>query len=235
MLTGIIVALPEEISSLTHQKINKGDCVSIDDQTLIALSGTGSKNARKASQLLIAKRAKRLISWGCAAALTTELKPGDFVLPKILLTEKKESLSIVSPWLLHVQKHVTSLSPHTGILIESTHIVSESTSKKTIHQQSGAIALDMESIAIAKTALQYKLPVLVIRCIADPVSMNLPNSISYAQNEQGEIVLIKLLRHLLTHPAELPSLIRLGLHFRAAKNKLKLIAKQLDTITGFEN
>ena len=235
MLTGIIIALAEEISSLTDQKIVKGECISLNDKTLLTLAGTGPENAHKASQLLIDKGAERLISWGCAAALSDSLKPGDLVIANQLLSEKKQTLSITSPWSRYVQQLLTSLNPHPDLLVESSCIVGESTDKKSIQQQSGGIALDMETIAIAQAALQHKLPVLVIRSIADPVSMNLPKSISYAQNEQGDIVLSKLLRYLLTHPADLPGLIKLGLHFNAAKNKLKLVAKQLDTIVSFES
>ena len=234
MITGIIVALPEEIVSLTHQKINKGECISLNNNTLLTLAGTGPENADKASLLLIAKGAKRLISWGCAAALNDNLKPGDLIIPDQLLSEKQQTLSVVSLWSQYVQKQLASLNPHTDLLVESSKIVGESTNKRSIQKQSKGIALDMESVAIAKIALQYNLPALVIRCIADPVSMSLPKSISYAQNNQGEIILTKLLGYLLTHPAELPGLIKLGLHFKAANNKLKLVAKQLDTIVSFE-
>ena len=234
MITGIIVALPQEIGSLTHQKINKGEWISLNNNTLLTLAGTGPENADKASLLLIAKGAKRLISWGCAAALNDNLKPGDLIIPDQLLSEKQQTLSIVSLWSQYVQKQLASLNPHTDLLVESSKIVSESTNKRSIQKQSKGIALDMESVAIAKIALQYNLPALVIRCIADPVSMSLPKSISYAQNNQGEIILTKLLGYLLTHPAELPGLIKLGLHFKAANNKLKLVAKQLDTIVSFE-
>ena len=234
MITGIIVALPEEIGSLTHQKINKGECISLSNNTLLTLAGTGPENAGKASALLIANGAQRLISWGCAAALNDCLKSGDLIIPDQLLSEKQQTLSIASRWSQYVQKQLASLNPHTDLLVESSKIVSESTNKRSIQKQSKGIALDMESVAIAKTALQHNLPALVIRCIADPVSMNLPKSISYAQNNQGEIILTKLLGYLLTHPAELPGLIKLGLHFKAANNKLKLVAKQLDTIVSFE-
>ncbi len=234
MITGIIVALPEEIGSLTHQKINKGECISLNNNTLLTLAGTGPENADKASLLLIAKGAKRLISWGCAAALNDNLKPGDLIIPDQLLSEKQQTLSIASLWSQYVQKQLASLNPHTDLLVESSKIVGESTNKRSIQKQSKGIALDMESVAIAKTALQHNLPALVIRCIADPVSMSLPKSISYAQNNQGEIILTKLLGYLLTHPTELPGLIKLGLHFKAANNKLKLVAKQLDTIVSLE-
>jgi len=235
VITGIIVALPEELSSLTNQKIKQGEYISLNNQTLLALAGTGPKNASKASLQLIDNGAKRLISWGCAAALSDNLKPGDLVISNQLLSETKETLSITNPWSQHVQKLLASLNPHTDLLVESSHIVGESTDKRSIQQQSKGVALDMESIAIAKIALQHNLPALVIRCIADPVSMSLPKSIGYAQNEQGKIVMTKLLSYLLTHPSELPGLIKLGLHFNAAKNKLKLVAKQLDKIVGFES
>jgi len=234
VITGIIIALPDEISSLTSKKINKGECISINKNTLLALSGAGPENAAKAGQLLINKGAGRLISWGCAAALDADLKPGDLVLANQLLSAEKHVFSIESPWLQQITEQLTALTPITGTLAESHTIVAKSTAKQTIYQQSGAIALDMESIAIVKTAQKNDCPAVVIHCIADPVNMSLPKAVSYALNNAGDIVLPKLLWFLLTHPGELPGLIKLGLHFNAAKNKLKLVAKQLDIITGFE-
>lgn len=234
MITGIVVALPDEISSLTSKKVSKGDCIFINDRTLLTCSGAGSENAAKASQLLIKKGAKRLISWGCAAALKADLKPGDLVLPKTLNTEKQETISIDSSWLDHTLDQLSALIPLTGLLAESHFIVADSLDKQTIHNQSGAIALDMESIAIAQTAILHNYPALVIRSIADPVTMSLPKAVSYALNEQGDVILTKLLWFLLTHPNELPGLIKLGLHFKTAKNKLKSVSKHLDTIVGFE-
>ena len=234
MITGIIVALPDEINSLTSKKVNKGDCLFINDNTLITCSGAGPENAAKASLLLIDKGAERLISWGCAAALKANLHPGDLVVPQTLLTERHEELTIASPWLNDVLDLLSSLNPFTGSLVESSFIVADSLDKKSIYQQTRAIAVDMESIAIVKIAIQNNLPVLVIRCIADPVSMNLPKAVSYALNDQGDVVLVKLLWFLLTHLSELPGLIKLGLHFNAAKNKLKLVARHLDIMDGFE-
>lgn len=234
MITGIVIALPDEVSSLTNKKINKGDCVLINDKTLVTCSGAGYKNAEKATQLLIKNGAKRIISWGCAAALNSGLKPGDLVVAKTLQTKEQTVISIASPWFNYVVDALSALEPQTGLLAESHFIVAKSSEKKSIHDQSGAIALDMESVAIAKTALNHNYPTLVIRCIADPVTMNLPNSVSYAFNEQGDVVLSKLLWFLLKHPFELTGLIKLGLHFKAAKNKLKSVSKHLDIIVSFE-
>jgi len=234
VITGIIIALADEVSSLTSKKVNKGDCIFINEHTLLCCSGAGPKNAATASQLLIDRGAERLISWGCAAALAPQLKPGDLVLPEQLYSESKQQLAIDSGWLIHIKQSLSALKPNSGALAESSVIVAESAEKKKIYQQSKAVALDMESIAVAKIAKQQNMPVMVIRCIADPVDMSLPKAVSYALNKQGDVVLSKLLWFLLTHPFELPGLIKLGLHFNAAKNKLKLVAKHLDIIVGFE-
>ena len=234
MLTGIVIALPDEISSLTNKKVAKGQCIFLNENTLLICSGAGAKNATQASQLLIKKGAQRLISWGCAAALKSGLEPGDLVIPNVVQTENQEHITLASPWLSYVTHLLSDLNPLTGSLIESSVIISESSKKQAIQQNSGAIALDMESVAIAQVAQQHQCAMLVIRCIADPVTMNLPKAVSHALNEQGDIVLSKLLWFLLTHPQELPSLIRLGLHFKSAKNKLKLVSEYIDTICSFE-
>ena len=233
MITGIVVALPEELSTLTSKKIDKGCCAFIADAIVLAYSGAGAKNARSASELLIAQGATRLISWGCAAALSETLKPGDLVLADALIDAEGAQIGIDSGWHGCAKNLLsTSLQIHTGSLVESNSIVAASRDKKHLHAQTGAVALDMETIAVAKVARQHNLPFLAIRAIADPVNMNLPKAINHSLNNEGDIMLGKLLLFIALHPSELPGLIKLGLHFNNAKNTLKLVAEQLDHLTA---
>lgn len=233
MITGIVVALPEELSTLTSKKIDKGCCVYITDTIVLAYSGAGANNARSASELLIAQGATRLISWGCAAALSETLKSGDLVLADTLIDAEGTQITIDPDWRGYTKNLLsTSLQVHTGSLAESNCIVAASQDKKHLHTQTGAVALDMETIAIAKVARQHQLPFLAIRAIADPVNMNLPEAVNHSLNNQGDIMLGKLLLFIALHPSELPGLIKLGLHFNNAKNTLKLVAKQLDHLTA---
>lgn len=237
MITGIVVALPEELTTLTSKKIDKGNSFFIADKLLVAYSGAGSANARAAAELLITKGATRLISWGCAAALSASLKPGDLILADKLIDAEggRGAIFCVSTdWHSHTKNLLaTSVIVHTGCLAESKSIVSSSKDKKQLQSITGAVALDMESIAIAKVARQYALPFLAIRAIADPVNMDLPRAINYSLNNRGDIILGKLLLFLVFHPAELPGLIKLGLHFNAAKKTLKSVANHLQTVTDF--
>ena len=234
MLTGIVVALPEELSTLTSRKINKGNSSLISENILVAYSGTGPDNAKNAAELLISKGSKQLVSWGCAAALDPSLKPGDLSLPKTLLTETQQKLSIEPKWHRHAMR---TLSSHfkilTGCLIESRQIVSSSRKKALLHEATQCQAVDMESAAIANVAEDTKTPFLAIRTIADPADMSLPDAVTHALNEEGEIEMKKLLGFLATHPYEIRGLIKLGYHFNSASNKLKSVVDHLDIIVGF--
>lgn len=235
MITGIVVALPEELGTLTSKRIDKGCCVFISDKVLVAHSGAGIDNAGKAAEQLISKGVTHLISWGCAAALDDSLKPGDLTLADTLIGSDKTRIDLNSPWHRLTAAHLQSsdIDVHNGRLAESAQIVSTSKDKKQLQSKTGAIALDMESVAIAKVAQHKNLPFLAIRAIVDPVHMNLPGAVSHSLNDQGDVVLGKLLLFLLTHPVELPGLIKLGFYFKKAKSKLEIVAQQLDIIVGF--
>ena len=236
MVTGIVVALPEELSTLSSKKFERGFCFPITENLIIACSGTGPNNARKAAQQLIAHDSQRLISWGCAAALDPSLKSGDLILPKQLLDQQQNTLSLQSEWHQQTRQLLEAqTSVHIGTLAESATIISLQQEKKILHKDTGAIALDMESIAVAKVAQQTGIKCLVIRAIADTADLDLPAAITHALNKQGDVVLSKLLTYLLWHPNQLTGLIKTGLHFRQAQNKLKVVAKYLATITANNN
>lgn len=233
MITGIVVALPEELTTLTSKKMDKGRSLPIADTIRLAYSGAGAVNAAAASERLVAEGATRLISWGCAAALDASLKPGDLVLADKLMDAGQNEMTIDAGWHGDVKTGLAAfIAVHAGCLAESQSLVSSGRDKKQLRAITGAVALDMESIAIAKVARQHDLPFLAIRAIADPVDMDLPLAIHHSLNAQGDVVLGRLLRFLVAHPAELPGLIKLGLHFNAARKTLKSIAGHLDTVTG---
>ena len=238
MITGIVVALPEELSTLTSKKLTKGSSCFISNKVLVVYSGTGPINARSAAEYLIAQGATKLISWGCAAALSEILKPGDLILANVLISteeSKAQVLNVCVNWHQQTTELLASVvKVNSGGLADSKIIVSSSEDKKKIHSNTNAVALDMESIAIADIANQHALPFLAIRVIADPVEMSLPLAITHSLNQQGDVVLSKLIGYLVLHPRELPGLIRLGLYFRLATKTLTLIAQHLDVITLFQ-
>jgi hopanoid-associated phosphorylase len=239
VITGIVVALPQELSTLTSQKLVKGQSVFLSKTLVLAYSGAGAKNAEAAAKLLITQGATHLISWGCAGALSSSLQSGTLLLANKLIDADGATLDVDAVWhgkfktgleKLFALSNKQGVLLRSGTLLESKILVSSSRDKQQLHQQTKAIALDMESIAIAKVAKARELPFLAIRAIADPVAMDLPAAVSHSFNEQGDIELGKLLRFLLTHPSELKGLITLGQHFSAAKKTLSVVAKELEQL-----
>jgi len=228
VITGIIVALPEELRTLTHTKIRQGECITLPNGHLIALSGAGFENAQSATQQLIDQGAQQLISWGCAGALAPHLMAGDLILPHSILLSDNTLLEIDLIGREQVIKILNHSIPYySDKLLESQQMISAALDKATAYQNSSAIAVDMESGAVARVAHQANIPFVVLRSIVDPANFSLPYAVQYALNDQGNIAMSKLLLYLCMHPSELPRLIKLSQHFNAAKKTLNQVASQL--------
>ena len=245
MITGIVVALPEELVTLTAKRIEKDHCVFIGDKILVACAGMGSVNAASAAEMLIAKGATQLISWGCAAGLDPLMKPGDLTLAECLLAFDNEQIAINRKWFSHTKNLLKKTFEensserkkafvHTGLLAESAAMVTTSHAKRQLHSFTKALALDMESSAVARVAQKHAVPFLAIRSIVDPASIGIPDAVAYATNTDGEVAIGKLLRYLFLHPMQLPQLIKLGIYFGKAKQTLKKVAAQLEAIAEFD-
>jgi adenosylhomocysteine nucleosidase len=236
VITGIVVALPEELATLTTKKIEKGHIGHIAENILVVCSGVGGENASTSAKILVKEGVTSLVSWGCAAALDASLRPGDLVLADSFVDADLVGFTLNNVgWIDRVKDGFSKqarMTIRTGKMAESKNIVASSLDKAKIADTTGAIALDMESTAIARVSQLNDLPFLAVRAIADPLDMNLPKAISYALSNKGEVILSKLLMFLLLHPTEMSGLVKLGMHFYAARNTLKIVAKQLQYITA---
>lgn len=135
MITGILVALPEELHTLTKSKIKQGECIAMSANTLITLSGAGPKNAASAAQNLIAQGATQLISWGCAGALAPHLKAGDLVVPAEILTQDNIQLATHKQWSRQVIDLLDNTIKHTQTtLLESDTVIAQACDKNRLYQ-----------------------------------------------------------------------------------------------------
>ena len=232
MITGIVVALPEELRTLSKVKLTQGESAQLSANTLVILAGTGPENARIASLKLVAQGAQQLISWGCAGALAPYLKAGDLIIPNSILSQDNTPLTTHKHWRKQLSSTLEhSLKCYNGQLLESVTVISLAQDKTQQFQRSNALAVDMESAAIARIAAQTNLPFIAIRSIVDSAQFDLPKAINYALSDSGIVAIPKLIKYLCLHPSELVPLIQLGLHFKAASHTLKQLARQLPSIT----
>jgi adenosylhomocysteine nucleosidase len=222
---GILVAMAPECRSLTPKRIPADGFLALDEGCLIGLSGAGPEAAARCATLLAGQGVTALLSWGCAAALDPALKSGDLVLPASIIGADGQTLETDPAWRGHL---VSQLEPrikvYQGKLLESRRIVSSAQEKRALFAATGAVALDMESAAAARTALALGIPFLTVRSIVDPAHMDIPPSIAAAFDDNGVLHVSKMIGLALLRPVDFIGIIRLGQHFGAAMKHLKAVA-----------
>ncbi len=93
-----------------------------------------------------------------------------------------------------------------------------------MYEATGAVALDMESYAVARIARDADIPFLAVRAIADPASRTVPEAAMRALGPDGRIHPLKALRALLASPAEIGDFALLARDCRAAFDALRRVA-----------
>ena len=130
---GIITALPEELGTITDQRISKGEWKRLGQQLLIAHSGTGPQRAVAAAQQLLDNGAQALLCWGCAAGLSSELKAGTVLLPGKLITADGQTLQTDTDWRDRlIQCLQTAFNIKDSVLTESDQLVSTPEQKSAL-------------------------------------------------------------------------------------------------------
>lgn len=219
---GILVALPDEAQSLRRAKPRCGRVARTRDGHLLIASGTGPDNARRAAARLVEQGAEGLVSWGCAGALGPGLQPGHLVIPKTILGADGEQFSPHPAWHERFAWAMDrKLTTTTDTLVESPVVVATTEAKQALRAATKAVAVDMESAAVARVALAHGLPFLAVRAIADNWSMNMPKAVIYSLDRRGEVRLLKLLAYTLIHPDQVPELVTLGRAFESAMAALR--------------
>jgi adenosylhomocysteine nucleosidase len=216
---GIVVATTVEARSLAkHPVVTSG--------ALLQISGIGAKRAHLAARTLLEKGATSLLSWGSAGGLIPGLSPGSLVLPKKIIAVDGSVYPVDATWRESLCAQLKEeIDLHEGLLAESTAVVTRPEEKVTLFQQTGAIAVDMESAAVAAEAQGAGVPFMAIRAVADPADITLPQSALTSLDEFGKLRPLRLLKALAKNPVELSALIQLGRNFRAAQSTLSTVVR----------
>jgi adenosylhomocysteine nucleosidase len=93
-----------------------------------------------------------------------------------------------------------------------------------LFRETGAAAVDMESLAVAQAAQARQLPFIAVRVIVDNAADDLPHAVTAAADAAGQLQLWPLLIALARSPSDLAPLVRLAWRYRAASRSLAAIA-----------
>lgn len=206
------------IATLQEAKIFKGLPLSI------SISGVGRENAYKKAQAVISRGASFLISSGTATALSPYLRPGNIIMPKMILSSSGETLYVARHRDIVQRLRIHERNPvFFGPLLETNYVLTDLRDKRRLYNETNCIAADMESATILKAAYEAKVQFICIRSISDSHDMRMPQWLLNCLKENGMIPFGLLIKGILFHLSDLYDFIRLVNGFYKARNSLRAV------------
>jgi hopanoid-associated phosphorylase len=191
----------------------------------ITCAGANTERAYQLAGTLVENGCDVLVSFGIAGALGPTLNPGDLVFPNSVLDADGNTYKIDTTWRETVISHLKAIKINSnGPLFGSEKIISTAREKQDFNQTLGAVAVDMESLGVAKAADENTIPFIVIRAISDAAGQNLPTATFNAIDEKGNIQTAKILGKLAKNPRDIANLIKLASNSRRAFASLRRVA-----------
>ena len=225
---GVVAALAAEARTLGPTLPRRGKAYArLPGGLLLAVSGIGAGAAAAAAQRLVDAGAAALVSWGMAGGLDPSLEAGTVCLPHEVIAPDGTHYPTAHEWretlapLIAAGHRVVQ-----GSLLTSLLPLATVDAKGAAHRKTGAVAVDMESSAVAQTARTHGLPFIAVRAIVDTAKDVVPPAVG-AASESGQVRIGRLLLGLLRSPSDLVPLLRLATRYRAATGSLQAVAALL--------
>jgi adenosylhomocysteine nucleosidase len=162
-----------------------------------------------------------------AGGLDPALAAGTVVLPGEVMSPEGRLFATARDWRERVS---CAIAPHhpvcSGRLLTCREVLGSPVAKSLAFRRTAAIAVDMESSAVAEVAAAARLPFLAVRAIVDTAADEVPRAALRALSvETGALRIGRLLAALAYAPGELPDLIRLSRRYRSARRVLAAVAR----------
>lgn len=181
---------------------------SIDSHDVVLLAtGMGASNAREAALQLIRETAPRaIVATGFAGAIEPSLETGDVVVGDSVVDEHHVPQGRTfagHPLLVDAAMRSEGLDGKvvTGTLATVDQVVGDVESKVRFRATHDAVAVDMESVGVARAANVYDIPLLCARVIVDDANTALPFDANRLVGPKGGVRWLSAITYFLTHPA----------------------------------
>jgi adenosylhomocysteine nucleosidase len=196
------------------------------DGTLLAVTGMGGAAAAAGARALIEAGATALVSWGMAGGLDPALRAGAILLPSEILQQARAPIATARRWRERLRSALGAQAPVAhGRLLTEPHAIGSVEAKGALFRATGAVAVDMESYAIAELAWTDGLPFLAVRVIVDGAADRLPRAVAAAADAAGPLRVWPLIAALGRAPSEFAALLRLARRYQAASRSLAAVAR----------
>lgn len=196
---------------------------------VVACHGPGPRRAAMAAQALLTQNVKVLVSFGIAGGLAPYLEPGDVVIATGVRDPEGHITATDRIWTARLNHAVARLGlrPYSGRLLGNNRPIYDPVAKHKAFDATGALAVDMESHAVAAVAEKHSLPFIAIRVVADPADVAVPRLALAGLRPDGSIHVLPVLVRAIRRPWIIPTLARLGSGHKLAIKRLWAIAPAL--------
>lgn len=192
---------------------------------IIFVSGASAARAREGAAMLADNGAAGLLSFGVAGGLDPGLRAGTLVIPSAVAAADGTVHTADKEWRGRLLSEIgDGIEAAAGTLAGRDRPLLSADEKKDLFQATGAVAVDMESHAVAAVARERALPFLAVRAVADTASRSVPEMALAGLNPAGRTKPMAVLARLLARPGEIPGLLGLAWETRAALKSLGRVA-----------
>lgn len=193
--------------------------------TRLIQCGPGPERAAQAAQRALEQGAGALVSFGVAGGLSNSVASGTLLVPREIVGASR--LSTDQSW---VERIVAALD---GVVICSTSallavddVLETPAAKAAAAGDSGAVAVDLESGALARVAHAAGVPFVALRAIADDAGDTLPPGVEAWVDDTGQSRLGPVAAAL-GRPSNWAAFATLARRYRSARRTLELAASRL--------
>lgn len=182
---------------------------------LLVQAGIGAQRTVAAlNKSVRQKQASRVIHFGYAGGLSPSLEPGHMPVFTSIAEPSGRLIAIDQP-IPRVLIRDEPAPP--GLrLLSVPYLIHRAEDKRRLLKFHNAVAVDMESFAVAQACAQLQLPYQCVRAISDPADMALPSGAESWLDHEGNVRLSRVIGFLLTHPRWINTVLHLGRNSKVA-------------------
>lgn len=226
-MIAVVAAMPQETNGLvrrfglahTHSRPDVYEDPSGNTPFYIVVCGVGPKHARRHTRFLLQTRPPEAIwSVGVAGALSPDLKIADAMVADEILNWDTRERAVVGETLRtddnERQRLLAALekeagTPHAGRQLQSDGCLGDPDLKREAFEKTGAVAVEMESWAIADVARQHGVPFASLRFISDRANEPLELDPTAFVRADGSVSIPRALKYMARRPGRIPVALRM--------------------------
>lgn len=237
-LAGMVVALPAEARAMlgrcrwTRQgefHVTRAPGLGGADAVWVR-SGLGAERAAAAAALLLEQGVTHLGVAGVSGGLAPDMASGQLVLASEVMDETGRRWPADRPLLADLAAGYGG-GIRVGPVLTAEAPVLTAAAKARRYASLQALAVDMESAAVAKAAAAAGRPFFALRAICDSASCTVPESLFDLVDEAGRPRFVRLAATLARHPALLADLWRMQRDFGHALRALRMVFRNQQRIS----